>query len=120
MFDHKRKKKLENAKKYVTGHEAECFNAVFRKLNSLEDGAFQAGTFKMKYVYSEVKTPGKGEVEVIEDVPESIDNVYSISFDVTDTAKNELIGIVFYRDSVSTYPSMPEKEIERIVMSILG
>lgn len=120
MFDHKRKKKLENAKKYVTGHEAECFNAVFHKLDSLVDGAFQAGVFKMKYVYSEVKIPGKKEVEAIEDVPDSIDNVYSISFDVADTDKNELLGIVFYRDSISTYPSIPEKEIERIVMSIIG
>ena len=120
MFDHKRKKKLESAKKYVTGHEAACFNAVFQKLNSLQDGMFQAGNFKLKYVYSEVKIPGKKEVEVIEDVPDSIDNVYSMSFDVTDTEKSELLGIVFYRDSISTYPSISEKEIERIIMPILG
>ncbi len=119
MFDHKRKARLGSAKKYVTGHEVAAFNKLFSMLHEVDPASFPVGDYTFTYVFSELQVPGKKELEVIEDVPDAIDSLYSMSFDVVYDVK-KAVETIFYRDEVATIPTLSEKETEELMIALLG
>lgn len=122
------KKRLPSARKFITGNESKAFIKVFKLLSASSDGEIEVEDYQLKFVYCEIKAQEKSELDLIEDEPDSLEGLYSMSFDLSSKEAGKMGEIVFYRDSVHLTDtslenlsifSLDNKKVERLMMAIL-
>ncbi len=118
MFDLERHKRLKNAEKVRKGNEGEVFKKIFNILKSSGDGKIHLNGFVLEYKYAEVFTDNHKELGVIENIPESLEDTQSMSFDVITDGKKER-EILFERSSVSLFPMDLDRYERKILKEIM-
>ena len=121
MVDYNRK--LLSARKFITGYESKVFVKLFTLLNKSNGSNIVLGEYKLKFAYCEVKIPDKPELEVVEDIPESLEGLYSMSFDLFHADAQKASEVIFYKDSVNfdrvNSIFTDHRKVENLMISVL-
>jgi hypothetical protein len=115
MFDKERKSRLEKSSKIKSEDAVTILQKLYGLLSESKSGDIHLDKFDLRFSFAEVKLGEGREVGVIESIPSSFDEIFSLSFDIFIDQKKER-EIIFDREGMRMFP-FDNRGIEKEILA---